>query len=269
MMYVKPRAFIVSSALSCAAVLTGGWMGYRSLMEAGLKAQAENLLFFALCILGVLAAVIIGAMVASRNAKRGLERAAELTAMSGSLPRERIRKLGALGNLIERLFADLDAASERKTLKIREQDAIVSAVLSLASEPTLLLDARGVIQKANEAFARAYGARPAQGQGAEELFPKGDLKAAMRETARTGLSQELDNPGGPLQLRAIALAERPPAAYSLIVGEGRIIAGMEPPAAGIATRGETDSLTRSLQRISSIFKTKAASLKKRAEDRQR
>lgn len=255
MMYVKTGRFALAAALVSAVLVAQGWVGYRLLMDAGFKAAAENLLFADLCALILALLAIFQAAANSRAAKRSLERAAELAAMSGKLPQDRMRRLGSLGALIERLFAELQATSERKTVKIREQDAAISSLLSLSEVPTLILNARGSVAKANEAFSGAYGFRtaPPTGRAAAELFPGVDFPHCLREAARTEEEQRIPNPGGPLSLHPVALPDRPPSSYVLVVGKGRVVAGgaeEDKPQA----KTERSSLAKSLERIAGIVR---------------
>ncbi len=151
------RAYaLLAAVVAIAAVLSNAILAYRSLFAFGFKTEAESALFTALIAAIVIIVSVSAALAASAETVRRLHRLAELTALSGAIPQNRLRALGDLGEAIARVSGELERISEEKTHKIRAQNELIERLLDVTDEPLLVVDKRLVITKANASCSRIY-----------------------------------------------------------------------------------------------------------------
>lgn len=161
MMLLRKIGFWLVSLIGLGGVLGLGVAGYRLVyQEAGLKTQAEALLFACFLIAALLLIVAVSVVVA---AKRNLYRAEALFSQRSVYAADSDlwkRRLGPLGELFLTYNKQIIGLNTRRALKIHGLSSLVRILTSHAEEPIVILDVKGVIRYVSANFAKKLESNP-------------------------------------------------------------------------------------------------------------
>jgi hypothetical protein len=150
MILVRIRLAIMMLVLSLTATLATGIWSYRMASSiAGLKGPAETMLFMILCATIAQLLVATAVVLQARRKQRELDAIADTVRYGGTLPSERLARMGALGERIHLILRDLAQASERKGERIAALTGLLRHAMGLVGDPVLIVGLDGCVVEAS------------------------------------------------------------------------------------------------------------------------
>lgn len=156
MLFVSGTVLTIFCALAVVFAGTGGFISYRYLLAAGQKQNAELVFYCVLVAVIFLVLLYIIMLVRAKNRTDEFRHLLDMARSGGKVDDERFLKFGTLGQGIKILFREAEDISSKRAQRIRYLNNAVAALMSIADEPVLLLDAGGAIIQASPAYLDNY-----------------------------------------------------------------------------------------------------------------
>lgn len=109
------------------------------------KYFAENIVFYAMIVLGILAIVLANTVLRHKELIQELDKVVEISRKDPGSLRTQINKLGLLGEKISQVNANLNELNELKTLKISAQAHLIEFLLAEFTAWLILINTEGRI----------------------------------------------------------------------------------------------------------------------------
>ena len=197
MICISSVALTVFVLFAFCATLSGGVELYRFLIAAGNKQRAE-LVFFCLLVLAIILVVMyIIILLHSKNRTDELKHILELARSGGTVADSRFEKFGVIGGSIRDVFRSVEEVSAKRAQRIRFLNSAVSSLLSLSSEPLLLLDSAGDVMQASGVYLSKF----TDGLNKDTIFGM-SIEQLYAEVTIIPLRNEMVQKHGPVTVNA-------------------------------------------------------------------
>ena len=149
------------------------------------KYNAENMVY--LGIVGIVVLLLLLLLIHRGGVKvlKAIDKVSELSGYGRYFSGDYMRKLGRLGEKINRLFGELNSLNEMKSLKISAVSGLVAFFLENASLHCFILDIQGTVGSVSRPFAEKLKIGPAVMIGR-------NMTDIMKELDFTDLKAELE-----------------------------------------------------------------------------
>ncbi len=158
MIIISKRDILLLGLLTVATILVLGIIGYRfflspeSASRLGVKLTAERFLFIAVVVASFITLLFGATLVRSRNVSKEIEKMIEMTGSDDYKPDISLRKLGALGRQISRLYTRINELNRKLALRLGSQAALVSFLVGNMTQPVLVSNVLGQIQYISKGY---------------------------------------------------------------------------------------------------------------------
>ncbi|OHD81515.1 MAG: hypothetical protein A3J97_13945 [Spirochaetes bacterium RIFOXYC1_FULL_54_7] len=187
MILVRFGQLAVLGVLALAGILGSGMWAYYIAMAAGLKGDAERVLFYGFLLGAVELTSFILLMVFAKQKSREFENMTNLVRYGGSIPDERLDGFGSFGVQVKSMIKELADSSDRKSLRIASLTGLVRAVVELTDRSILIIGLDGRIVAASEALVGlpAFSELRVGISSIKEFLPEVELRSILEETDRS------------------------------------------------------------------------------------
>ncbi len=151
------------------------------------KYFAENIVFYAVITLIVLAILFGNTLARHKDILGELDKIVELARQSPNLLQTQVNKLGPLGQKIAEINANLNELNELKSLKISAQAALNEFIIASSSDRLLLTDSEGRVINYSRGLLEklSVNAKHLKGKFVDELLPDTDLSKLLNNLRST------------------------------------------------------------------------------------
>jgi hypothetical protein len=187
MILVRFSQLVAILVLAFAGTLGSAVWAYTLAMRAGMKGDAEQVLFYGL-LLGVFMLVSFLVLLAfARRKSREFETLADLVRYGGSISDERLDSFGFFGVQVKSMIRELADASERKSIRIASLTGLVRAVVELTDRSILIIGLDGRIVAASESIIEvpAFTGLRVGVSSIAEFLPELELQSVLEEADRS------------------------------------------------------------------------------------
>ncbi|TFG81045.1 MAG: hypothetical protein E4H20_10555 [Spirochaetales bacterium] len=160
--------------------------------KAGLKGDAEQILFYGLIITVLELGGFIALMVQGQRKRRELEKFSELVRYGGTISSERLGSFGPLGVQLDAILKELSDASDRKSVRIASLTGLLRAVMDLMERSLVVVELDGRVVAASRPVteADAFSELKIGESRISEFLPEADLRVVLEEADRTHATVE-------------------------------------------------------------------------------
>jgi uncharacterized membrane protein YciS (DUF1049 family) len=156
MLCVSGAVLTIFCVLAVVLAGTGGVISYRYLLAAGQKQHAELVFYCILVAVIFLVLLYISILVRAKKRTDEFRHLLDMARSGGKVDDGRFMKFGALGLGIKVLFRETEDISSKRAQRIRYLNSAIAALMSVADEPVLLLDADGSVIQASPSYLERY-----------------------------------------------------------------------------------------------------------------
>lgn len=169
-----------------ASVGSSVW-AYKIGIVAGLKGDAETVLFVGLVLSALEVAGLLLLIAGSRQKSRELETLTDLVRYGGTISDSRLDSFGMLGSQLKSILRELADASERKSVRIASLTGLLRAVMEMVERTILIIGLDGRIVAASKGIdSDASFSELKIGASKIDEFVEGiDLRAILGEADRS------------------------------------------------------------------------------------
>lgn len=195
MSLVRLRYVVMLMCLALLASVGSSVWAYTIGMAAGLKGDAETILFVGLLV-SLLEAVGLFMLIAgSKKKSKELETLTDLVRYGGTISDGRLDSFGTLGSHLRTILRELSDASDRKSVRIASLTGLLRAVMDMVERPLFIIGLDGRIVASskgiddNETFSELKVGESKIDEFVEAI----DLRSILAEADRT--HSEVDREG--------------------------------------------------------------------------
>jgi hypothetical protein len=173
--------------LAIAGTLGSAVWAYTIAMHAGLKGDAERVLFYGL-LLGAFELVSFLLLLGlARRKGREFGNLTELVRYGGSISNERLETFGSFGVQVMSMIRELSDSSDRKSIRIASLTGLVRAVVELTDREILIIGLDGRIVAASESLADlpAFEGLRVGVSSLSDFLPEMELQSVLEEADRS------------------------------------------------------------------------------------
>ena len=187
MSLVRLRYVMALVGLALIASLGSSVWAYRIGMAAGLKGDAETMLFAGLVLSALEAGGLLLLIAGSRRKSHELETLTDLVRYGGTISDGRLDSFGVLGRQLKSILRELADASERKSLRIASLTGLLRTVMDMVERPLLIIGLDGrIVASSKGADDDESFSEPKIGESKIEEFVEGiDLRVILGEADRS------------------------------------------------------------------------------------
>ncbi len=193
MILIGRRALLVLALVVVLATTALGIYGYEVVgTGAGGTFGGQEFLYVALLIAVLEILVFVRVFIRSRNIERELDKLIEITRFRGLSSAQNLNRLGPIGAQISRLYDQLNALSEKKSLKIGSMSELIEFLMNNVSVPAIAATVDGKVAYASRLLSERTkrGKNELIGERVEELAPGLQFSEIVAELDRVHSSIE-------------------------------------------------------------------------------
>lgn len=193
MILIGRRAFVVLALVVVLATAALGIYGYKAIgTGAGGAFAGQEFLYVALLLVVLEILAFARVFVRSRNIERELDKLIEITRFRGLSSAHNLNRLGPIGSQISRLYDQLNALSERKSLKIGSMSELIEFLMNNVSVPAIAATVDGKVAYASRLLSERMkrGKNELIGDRVDELAPGIQFSEIVAELERVHSSIE-------------------------------------------------------------------------------
>ena len=189
-------------------LLALGIYGYTTIAGSGensaseIKAKSERMLFISVIAVSTVLTVFIALVGGTIRVTRELDKIIEANKYGDFSPELSMKKLGRIGERINRLYYTLNALNEKKTLKISALSELAEYLVQNVGVPLLVSDVLGTIVYVSRTYADRFESNRSEilHMNITKLYPSFQYHDAVLELDKGHSSVEWDAGGVPISL---------------------------------------------------------------------
>lgn len=169
---------------------------YTIAMAAGLKGDAERVLFYGLLVAGFELVSFLLLLVFAKCKSRDFENLTNLVRYGGSISDDRLDGFGFFGLQVKSMIRELSDSSDRKSIRIASLTGLVRAVVELTDRSILIIGLDGRIVAASAAIIDlpAFEVLRVGVSSIGEFLPEMELQSVLEEADRShGIVERQDH----------------------------------------------------------------------------
>ena len=196
MLLISMTGFIVLIVFAVLSLVSMGFCGWYYFMNelsnsaSQNKIIAENIFFLAIIEILIFLVILFSVSVAAKQRRKKLEKISELNNITGNLRLEQFNFLKNLGTSIFSLYSETSNLSELRAKKIKLQNNVIHEIMQTIEQPVFLLNVKGVVIEANQAFLEGSKEKSSLIVGSEigDLFNDFDFTKSLKSIVETKAS---------------------------------------------------------------------------------
>jgi hypothetical protein len=173
--------------LAFAGTLGSAVWAYTIAMAAGLKGDAEQVLFYGLLlvVLEIISLLLLLGFAGRKSREFG--NLTDLVRYGGSISDERLGGFGAFGMQVKSMIRELSDSSDRKSIRIASLTGLVRAVVALTDRAILIIGLDGRIVAASETLADlpVFEGLRVGVSSLSDFLPEMELQSVLEEADRS------------------------------------------------------------------------------------
>jgi transcriptional regulator with PAS, ATPase and Fis domain len=223
-------AGILTFFFICSAVFTGagGIIAYRFLASDYRVEEARIVFFCALVAMILLAFLYIVMIVRAKKRTDDLKHVLDLAREGGKIDERRFDNFGSLGTELRILFNETEELSLKRAQRIKYLNNAVTAILSEADMPILLLDSEGNVVHVSPVYFDRYSepgkSGEVYGSNIEKLHPEVTFLTLSREAVKTHSDVTVKTESFNMKLQPVFTTNPEPDGYIAVFEKAGIMA---------------------------------------------